>query len=341
MELNFLDIKYCFDGDGNLQTDLYTKETDSRSYLSFSSAHPNHTFSGNVYSQSLRLRRIINSKDRLKTRLDELAESFKKAGYPTKMVTDITNKVLNSERDIRKKDKKEGVDKDKIIVVSTYEADKNIVGAIKDSEESFKMTQSFRDQRGPLFKYVKKVGPNLKTYVNTLKQQALGTKRGSAKRCGGRGCKTCSILIKSPFVMMRNKKVHLSEGTCKTYNICYLARCRICDKFYTGRTVGPLHKRINGHRDSYTAVIRSIAEDNQLEIDSNSDLFVLGLHLHHDHDLIHPGAFDQYLEFGILDVTNPANIERKEFSWMHKLNTFQPVGINSDYPFGIPLLGQS
>ena len=88
-------------------------------------------------------------------------------------------------------------------------------------------------------------------------------------------------------------------------------------------------------------MIISIAEDNQLEIDSNSDLFVLGLHLHHDHDLIHPGAFDQYLEFGILDVTNPANIERKEFSWMHKLNTFQPVGINSDYPFGIPLLGQS
>ena len=47
--INFLDILYCFDDEGELQTDLYIKETDSRSYLNFSSAHPNHTFSGNVY----------------------------------------------------------------------------------------------------------------------------------------------------------------------------------------------------------------------------------------------------------------------------------------------------
>ncbi len=46
--VNFLDVQFCFDETGNLQTDLYTKETDSRAYLNFASAHPNHTFSGNV-----------------------------------------------------------------------------------------------------------------------------------------------------------------------------------------------------------------------------------------------------------------------------------------------------
>ena len=76
--INLLDILYCFDENGILQTDLYRKETDSQAYLNFSSAHPNHTFSGNVYSQSLRLRRIINSKDRLQIRLEELAEHSKK-----------------------------------------------------------------------------------------------------------------------------------------------------------------------------------------------------------------------------------------------------------------------
>ena len=29
---NLLDIKYCFDREGNLETDLYTKETHSRAY---------------------------------------------------------------------------------------------------------------------------------------------------------------------------------------------------------------------------------------------------------------------------------------------------------------------
>ena len=74
------------------------------------------------------------------------------------------------------------MDKDKIIVVSTYEADQNIVKSVKDSEKNLKKTQSFRNQNGALFKYVKKVGPNLRTHVNMLKSQALGTKRGKAKK---------------------------------------------------------------------------------------------------------------------------------------------------------------
>ena len=94
-----------FDNEGKLQTDLHIKETDSRSYLNFSSAHPNHTFSGNVYSQSLRLRRIINSDERLSERLKELTKVFREARYPTKMINEITNKVKNSVRDISKKPK--------------------------------------------------------------------------------------------------------------------------------------------------------------------------------------------------------------------------------------------
>ena len=36
----FLDIQFCFDIHGHLQTDLYVKPTDARSYLNFNSAHP-------------------------------------------------------------------------------------------------------------------------------------------------------------------------------------------------------------------------------------------------------------------------------------------------------------
>ena len=163
--INLLDVQYCFDIEGKLQTDLYVKETDSRSYLNFSSAHPNHTFSGNVYSQSLRLRRIINDDERLRKRLKELSKAFKEAGYPEKMVTEITNKVQNSARNITTQAKEESEDSGQIIVVSTFEADKNIVDAVKRSEDSFK--KSFRAQRGPLFKFVKKVGPNIRCQVNS------------------------------------------------------------------------------------------------------------------------------------------------------------------------------
>ena len=149
------------------------------------------------------------------------------------------------------------------------------------------------------------------------------------------------MIMKDQFVIINNKKVRLSAGNCKTRNICYLGRCKICNKPYIGRTVNLMHKRVNGHRHSYKELIKSIASGTLHELDTTSDLFVLGLHLYFDHGLDDPSAFDKNLEFGILDVTNPSNIERKEYTWMHKLNTFQPVGINIEYPFGIPLLGQN
>ena len=338
--INFLDIQYCFDENGYLQTDLFRKETDSQAFLNFSSSHPKHTFSGNVYSQALRLRRIINSRERLELRLKELAESFEKAGYPKQVIQNIKNKVLNSERDISIKRKVAAEDDGKIIVVSTFEADDNIVSAVKESEDIFKRTQSFRTQNGPLFKYVKKVGPNIRSHINTMKKQALGIKRGEAKMCLASGCKTCRMILKKSEVMVGNRKIKLCEGNCKTYNICYLALCSLCEKPYTGRTVGPLHKRANGHRDCYKEVLKQTTNASSKEIDQDKDLYTLGIHLHHDHGLTDPTAFDKYIKFGILDVVSPADIDVKEYTWMHRLNTFQPVGLNIEYPFGIPFLGQ-
>ena len=84
------------------------------------------------------------------------------------------------------------------------------------------------------------------------------------------------------------------------------------------------------------------AAENKLdEIDKNSDLYSLGLHLHLDHGLTDPNAIDSNMSFGIWEVVNPMDIEQKEFRWMHKLNSFYPAGINVEYPFGISHLGQN
>ena len=94
----FLDIQFCFNIDGHLQTDLYIKATDSRSYLYYSSAHPHHISSGIVFSQCLRLRRIINDQSRLESRLKELCLAFEKSVYPKNMLRDISTKILNTQR---------------------------------------------------------------------------------------------------------------------------------------------------------------------------------------------------------------------------------------------------
>ena len=253
------------------------------------------------------------------------------------MVSEIKTKVLNSERDISIKTKNDQPD-DKIRVVSTYKADDNIVSSISKSEENFKHTPSFRNIPGKLFTFVKKVGPNIKSHVNSLKHQALGTKKGGIVKCNGRGCKCCRMLNSAPSTIVNNKKVWLAKGSCKTYNICYLAVCEICNKPYTGRTVGPMHGRINGHRHLYHEILKH--SGNLEDIDTSNDLYTLGLHLHLEHGCSNPQDFDKYFKFALLEVVNPSNIEVKECKWMHKLNCFQPIGINVEYPFGLPYLGQ-
>ena len=98
----FLDVQFCFDSSGQIQPDLYTKSTDSRSYLNFNSTHPNHIYSGIVFSQCLRLHRIINDTNRLETRLRELKTCFRDAGYPATMIENISQKVLRMERSLNR-----------------------------------------------------------------------------------------------------------------------------------------------------------------------------------------------------------------------------------------------
>ena len=53
----------------------------------------------------------------------------------------------------------------------------------------------------------------------------------------------------------------------------------------------------------------------------------VGLHCHNDHGKTDQNAFDDAMKLGILDVENPAEIEKKKFIWRHRFNTFQPMGI--------------
>ena len=136
--VSFLDVKFTFDTLGWLQTDLLVtvKETDARSYLHFSSSHPNHIFSGIVYSQCLRLRRIINSTERLKIQLEILKNAFLESGYPKKMVDNIAANVLIKERILERKNKPatttvEAPTPEPIRVFSSFGSDADLVNVVQ------------------------------------------------------------------------------------------------------------------------------------------------------------------------------------------------------------------
>ena len=120
--VHILDILFGFNENGNLKTDLYRKETDSRGYLHYSSCHPNHVFSGIVYSQGLRLRRIINNDEVLHVRLDELKVDFMASKYPVKLIENIFKKVRDLPRTLEKRVRTEELRRN-VILTSTYGRD--------------------------------------------------------------------------------------------------------------------------------------------------------------------------------------------------------------------------
>ncbi len=149
------------------------------------------------------------------------------------------------------------------------------------------------------------------------------------------------MLNSAHIVCVNNKTIRLASGTCKTYNIIYLAVCGLCNKPYTGRTVCPLHTRNNGHRRKYKEILKKSLEQTIDTLDTENDLYTLGLHLHLEHGCSNPDDYDKHFQFAILEVVTPSNINVKEFKWMHRLNSFQPIGLNVEYPFGLSYLGQN
>ena len=342
-----LDVQFCFDSNGELQTDLFVKETDSRSYLSFGSSHPNHIFSGIVYSQCLRLRRIINNEDRLHSRLLELKESFLKSKYPSKMVNNIINKVRSLDRNIyAQKPVKDA--SDSIRVVTTFGSDSDILASVKKAIPHLNRTRSYSSPdvadlpseeqstvSGPrkIFSFVNKTAASLHNKLVKVKYLAVGQKFGKTSPCKTHGnCKCCKMVDHRDIFTINGKKVKASGGNCITYNIIYLIVCKKCNKCYVGRSIKWLRTRINEHRDNFYKILKP-----GFKLDPLDDDYSLGLHLI-EHGLKNRNDFDENFTVSIISRCSPKNLSYQENKFIHTLDTLRPNGLNVSNPFALPIL---
>ena len=109
----------------NLQTDLYTKPTDSHNYLNYTSANPRHCRDGKPYSQFLRLKRICSNTNTLTHECREMSKNFIKADYPPNVIRESFEKVFLLNRTtllkhtpIEEEDKE--VEPDKTFLITTF-----------------------------------------------------------------------------------------------------------------------------------------------------------------------------------------------------------------------------
>ena len=356
----FLDIKFCFDTAGDLQTDLHVKETDARSYLYFGSHHPNHTFSSIVYSACLRLRRIINDNERLRKQIDELKTFFFQSNYPKTMVDNISEKVKGLERCLKPLNNSNSnvlVPKSPepaVRVISTFGSDQELVESIQRLEPELSRTRSFSGLSGshtsentpgspissragtsrPIFKFVRRTGTSFRRKLVKAKQFADDLTQPHTRPCGGRQYGTCNIISPLPSITVNGQRAKAVSGTCVSYNVVYLFSCQLCNMCYVGRTVQPLRARVNEHRAHYYKLI----SDNTFVPEENDDGFSLGKHLVEVHNMKQRDNFNQAYKVSILSNSSPRTLEVDEHRYIQKLRTIRPLGLNAMDPFGIPLL---
>jgi hypothetical protein len=98
-DIPFLDILFKVDPDTlRIKSTIHYKETDSHSYLQYSSHHPLHCKNSIPFSQFLRLRRICSNEIEFLSEIETMANYFRNRGYPDKIVNDAKERVKNIPR---------------------------------------------------------------------------------------------------------------------------------------------------------------------------------------------------------------------------------------------------
>ena len=117
---------------GKVETDLYSKPTDSHNYLLYSSAHPRSCRDSIPYSQFLRIRRICSNITDYDKHACEYATYFLDRGYPLRIIEEAVIKARRLDRDelINPPTQDHNNPVDNIILTTTYQPQDNTLKEI-------------------------------------------------------------------------------------------------------------------------------------------------------------------------------------------------------------------
>ena len=264
-EVPFLDVMVSI-SDGGLQTDLYSKPTDSHQFLHWTSCHPKHTKRSLPYGLAFRLNRICSTPENLQLRVSELTGFLRDRGYSSRLVTTQISKALSIPRSEALKPTG-GSDNsiDRVPLVVTYHP--SLPGISKIIRRHLPILHSSNKCRNaipnpPIVAYRRSA--NLKDLlVRSTLPRITPPLRGSYP-CGGSKCKYFNHKGVHSDVG-RVSISHTSENTtftssstgetfpirkhlsCQSDNVIYLITCATCEKQYVGETGRTLECRVGEH----------------------------------------------------------------------------------------------
>jgi hypothetical protein len=347
-EVHFLDTVVSIEND-ILHTSVYTKPTDKKQYLHFTSNHPLHVKKAIPYSQGIRFRRNTDRDEVLNIQLKTLENWFVNRNYPRKLVSSQLNRVKLLDRTQTlvyksketKKNKFEQVLRGRAFLplITSFHLNlqfpkfkdtlrrlwQNLVDSSKENFDTFnKEYPMVVFKRGKTLRSAL-VSSTFKTKVHTnlnnpdanstleaLESLLQENSEASVSPCNARGCRCCSALTLGSSCFGWASKCSydiVGKFNCNSKNIIYVISCEFCHKQYVGQTNQSLKNRLNNHRSNINCNIPT----------------AVGLHFNQPgHKISHLKIMPIYL------LNTDAKLERlmKEKSFMLLFETFYPKGIN-------------
>ena len=331
--INFLDVRVSIDELHNIQTDLYTKPTDSHNYLSYHSAHPRHCRDGIPYSQFLRLKRICSTQETFTHQCREMSKNFIRADYPPQVIRSAFDKVYHLDRHTLLNptiiDDSVEEDKDNTFLITTFHP--NFRECNKIVQKNWDILDKSSSTR-PLIKLnLIKGNRRAKNLRDILVRARLpkvtppktsditGVTKLDSNYCNKAHCQYFSLINTSGRIksVVTNKEYNTrSEVTCRSNNIIYCLCCTVCGKHYVGQTKRPLVDRLREH-------IRNI---NQ-----NTDIHIVDRHFNEPGHQGKKSLQVQVLNFAKGHPDSKTSLTMRlelESMWIKRLRCFVPTGLN-------------
>ena len=318
-QLPFLDLCLKPTSD-RLLTSIHYKETDTHSYLNYTSSHPARCKNSIPYSQFLRLRRICSEENDFENKSKEMASFFRSRGYPSNVVQRAQERVSTIPRDTIISERSDVTCAQPTIpLVLTYHPTNAVVKNI--------MTRNFHLLRddpdtGDIYRPLRVLcayrrDNNLRDSLvrSHLNETTASVEDRGTFPCGRPRCNTCAHTNASPTINTPGGHITVnSKYTCTSYNVVYVIKCRTCNKVYIGETGRRLGDRFREH-------LRSTRQ-------SNTDLPV-GRHFaspgHASTDML-----VSVIHSGFRDTQNRRLFEAR---MIFKHKTLHPGGLNTDFAF--------
>ncbi|KAF7641768.1 hypothetical protein LDENG_00272580 [Lucifuga dentata] len=296
--VNFLDtITYKgpnFHITNRLDSKVYFKDTDTHALLFKTSFHPQHTFKGLIKSQLLRFYKICTRQQDFWEAKQTLFQALKSRGYTRAFLKKILNAFMNF--NINK------LDSGKLIpFITTFSKTgvqlnthikNNFNKFLKDTIhlQNYRVISAYRRNQnlGDLLVHSKLSSLNPKITSSVPEYQPLTW-----------------IKSKSTQKFFKIRPIHDPNIN----NCVYLIRCTRCGKQYVGQTKNTIRERLYQHKYN-------------INNDNNTETYIVQ-HFK-EHGL-------QYLRITGLQANMFWSVEErrsKERSWIRKLNTIHPLGLN-------------